>query len=246
MGIVTTLRIGQSRVLNQRVKWPGSEVDHSPPTTADVRNEWHYTSTHGMDKNDLFLPDNFSLVFISSAKRSLIPYKGHDRLLASNFIWSHEQLTNRQIKLRTAPHLWHPCRIPVMWNKSAYLSWHVMCNPQLLERKKERKKVKKIFWYPIDLYSAKQKKTHTLEKYVCWQNGLTQQEKRKLGFVWECYMCVSNVYKERGTNSRCDTLRNPPYRFILGHNISFMMSISYRDFGLINGANDYDMQGLVS
>jgi hypothetical protein len=52
VGIVTTLRIGQSRVLHQGVKWPGSEVDHSPPTSADVRNEWHYIATHGMEKDD--------------------------------------------------------------------------------------------------------------------------------------------------------------------------------------------------
>jgi hypothetical protein len=27
------------------VKWPGHEVDHSPPTSAEVKNMWIYTST---------------------------------------------------------------------------------------------------------------------------------------------------------------------------------------------------------
>jgi hypothetical protein len=28
-----------------KIMWPGSEDDHSPPTNADVKNEWSYTST---------------------------------------------------------------------------------------------------------------------------------------------------------------------------------------------------------
>jgi hypothetical protein len=28
-----------------RVKWPGSEVVHSPPSIAEVKNAWNYTST---------------------------------------------------------------------------------------------------------------------------------------------------------------------------------------------------------
>jgi hypothetical protein len=27
------------------VKWPGREADHSPPSSAEVKNEWSYTST---------------------------------------------------------------------------------------------------------------------------------------------------------------------------------------------------------
>jgi hypothetical protein len=31
--------------LSPGVKWPGREVDHSPPSNAEVKNEWSYTST---------------------------------------------------------------------------------------------------------------------------------------------------------------------------------------------------------
>jgi hypothetical protein len=31
--------------LSPRVKWPGSEADHSPPTIAEVSKTWVYTST---------------------------------------------------------------------------------------------------------------------------------------------------------------------------------------------------------
>jgi hypothetical protein len=30
--------------LSLGVKWPRSEADHSPPSTAEVKNMWHYTS----------------------------------------------------------------------------------------------------------------------------------------------------------------------------------------------------------
>jgi hypothetical protein len=30
--------------LSLGVKWPGREADHSPPTSADVKNAWSYTS----------------------------------------------------------------------------------------------------------------------------------------------------------------------------------------------------------
>jgi hypothetical protein len=32
-------------VLSPRVKWPGSEADYSPPTSAKVKNTWIYRST---------------------------------------------------------------------------------------------------------------------------------------------------------------------------------------------------------
>jgi hypothetical protein len=32
-------------VLSLGVKWPGREVDHSPPSSAEVKNAWSYTST---------------------------------------------------------------------------------------------------------------------------------------------------------------------------------------------------------
>jgi hypothetical protein len=40
-------------VLSLGIKWPGCEADHSPPSSAEVKNAWSYTSTppvhlHGM------------------------------------------------------------------------------------------------------------------------------------------------------------------------------------------------------
>jgi len=42
------------------VKWPGHEADHSCPPSAEVRNEWRYTSTpaiylYGADRTALLL-----------------------------------------------------------------------------------------------------------------------------------------------------------------------------------------------
>jgi hypothetical protein len=34
-----------SGALSQRVKRPGREADHSPPTSAEVKKVWRYTST---------------------------------------------------------------------------------------------------------------------------------------------------------------------------------------------------------
>jgi len=31
--------------LKQGVKWPGHEADHLPPSSAEVKNAWNYTST---------------------------------------------------------------------------------------------------------------------------------------------------------------------------------------------------------
>jgi len=32
-------------VISLRVKRPGRESDHSPPLSAEIKNEWSYTST---------------------------------------------------------------------------------------------------------------------------------------------------------------------------------------------------------
>jgi hypothetical protein len=45
----------------RRVKRTGREVDHSSPSTGEVKNEWSYTSTpavrlHIVDKDITFLP----------------------------------------------------------------------------------------------------------------------------------------------------------------------------------------------
>jgi hypothetical protein len=56
--------------LTPRVKRPGSEVDHSPPCSAKVKNTWSYTST----SQYVFVTwcllkhrDNFSLTFTFTA-----------------------------------------------------------------------------------------------------------------------------------------------------------------------------------
>jgi hypothetical protein len=40
-------------------KWPGCEIDHLPPSSVEVKNEWSYTSPpviclclHGMNRNN--------------------------------------------------------------------------------------------------------------------------------------------------------------------------------------------------
>jgi hypothetical protein len=33
------------RVLSLGLNWPGYEFDYSPPSTAEVKNEWSHTST---------------------------------------------------------------------------------------------------------------------------------------------------------------------------------------------------------
>jgi hypothetical protein len=43
------------------VKWPGCEVDHSPPSSAEVKNECNYTSAppiclHGVGRTTLLVP----------------------------------------------------------------------------------------------------------------------------------------------------------------------------------------------
>jgi hypothetical protein len=32
-------------MVNWRIKWPEREADHSSPFSADIKNEWSYTST---------------------------------------------------------------------------------------------------------------------------------------------------------------------------------------------------------
>jgi len=50
------------------VRWVGRDIDHSPSSSAEVKNEWSYTSTspiclHGMDRENF----NFYLKFITVA-----------------------------------------------------------------------------------------------------------------------------------------------------------------------------------
>jgi hypothetical protein len=47
-------------VLPTGTEQPGSEADHSPPSSAEIKNEWSYTSTvliyrHGVNKHNLKL-----------------------------------------------------------------------------------------------------------------------------------------------------------------------------------------------
>jgi hypothetical protein len=39
--------------LSQEVKWPVCETDHSPPSSAEVKNVWSYTSTPLIHLNDV-------------------------------------------------------------------------------------------------------------------------------------------------------------------------------------------------
>jgi hypothetical protein len=50
------LFIGELGSVTPEIKWPGCEVDPSPPSTAEVKNEWGYNFTppthfHGMHRN---------------------------------------------------------------------------------------------------------------------------------------------------------------------------------------------------
>jgi hypothetical protein len=50
------------------VKWPGHEADHSPPSSAKVKNVWSYTSTSPIRLHGVVLSwrkhrDNFTLTF---------------------------------------------------------------------------------------------------------------------------------------------------------------------------------------
>jgi hypothetical protein len=44
-----------SRALSLGVKWPGREADHSPPSSAEVKNVWSYTSTPPISLHDVVL-----------------------------------------------------------------------------------------------------------------------------------------------------------------------------------------------
>jgi hypothetical protein len=41
--------------LSLGVKWPGHEADHSPPSTAEVKNAWSYTSIPPMHLHGVVL-----------------------------------------------------------------------------------------------------------------------------------------------------------------------------------------------
>jgi hypothetical protein len=46
--------------LSLGVKWPGCEADHSPPSSADVKNAWSYNSTPTIRLHGVVLRDNFT------------------------------------------------------------------------------------------------------------------------------------------------------------------------------------------
>jgi hypothetical protein len=50
-----------TRLLSLGVKWPGLEVDHLPPSSAEVKNEWSYASTPAICLHGRYR-DNFTLV----------------------------------------------------------------------------------------------------------------------------------------------------------------------------------------
>jgi hypothetical protein len=41
--------------LSLGIKWPGRETDHSPPSGAEVKNAWSYTSTPPIHLHDVVL-----------------------------------------------------------------------------------------------------------------------------------------------------------------------------------------------
>jgi hypothetical protein len=57
------------------VKRPGSDIDHLPPSSAEVKNEWRYNSTPPicLHQGQLYL--YFCIVVISAIK-NLVPHKG--------------------------------------------------------------------------------------------------------------------------------------------------------------------------
>jgi len=67
----------------------GREVDHSPPSNAEVKNQWSYTfhpptRLHGLDKNNLTLRMFYSFDLISGPAKIKIRFKNSrcgDRLL---------------------------------------------------------------------------------------------------------------------------------------------------------------------
>jgi hypothetical protein len=55
------------RALTLGVKWPGREADHSPPSSAEVKNAWSYTSTpNTLSWRSVQLKhrDNFTLCYV--------------------------------------------------------------------------------------------------------------------------------------------------------------------------------------
>ena len=56
-------------VLPWRIKQPGHDVDHSHPSSAEVKNEWSYTSAphicvHGVDRDTFALLLLYRLVYV--------------------------------------------------------------------------------------------------------------------------------------------------------------------------------------
>jgi hypothetical protein len=50
------------RASSPEVKWPGSKVDHSPPSRVEAKNEWSYTSNPSTCLNRV-VSDNFTFTF---------------------------------------------------------------------------------------------------------------------------------------------------------------------------------------
>jgi hypothetical protein len=46
------------------VKWPGRQADHSPPSSAEVKNAWSYTSTPPMSLHDVVLSSAQGLLYL--------------------------------------------------------------------------------------------------------------------------------------------------------------------------------------
>jgi hypothetical protein len=50
--------------MGARGSFPGSEADHSPPSSVEVKNAWSYTSALPKPLDDVVLRDNFTFTFM--------------------------------------------------------------------------------------------------------------------------------------------------------------------------------------
>jgi len=58
------------------VKWPGCEVDHSPPSSVEVKNEWSCTSPPPICASIVWTGKNLPLMYKSRSGGSLLRRSG--------------------------------------------------------------------------------------------------------------------------------------------------------------------------
>ena len=94
-----SLLLNGYRVSFPRVKWPLREVNHSPPSSAEVKNKWSYTSTppiciHGVDRENFnFVGRQNTILHWENCTRWILGYEIYLRYLVTYFvIWLHTSL----------------------------------------------------------------------------------------------------------------------------------------------------------